>query len=301
MAIAENITEIIGNTPILRVNSLSKNILAKCEFKNPGGSVKDRIAFNMINEALKSGKIDKNTTIIEPTSGNTGIGLAMVCASMGLKLILTMPESMSIERRKILKAYGAKLELTPASEGMAGTLTKAKELNEKIENSVILGQFENPANPQIHRVTTALEILRDTDGKVDIFVAAIGTGGTITGVGEVLKSKIDGIKIVAVEPSKSAILSGEKPAPHKIQGIGANFIPKILNQEVYDEIITVDDEEAMKMSRFVAKHEGLLVGISSGANLVAAKELSNRYPDKTVLTMLPDTGERYLSGELFEE
>ncbi len=303
MLIANNVLELIGNTPLVKINSLSSDqseIVAKCEFMNPNSSIKDRIGMNMIKDALERGVIDKDTTIIEPTSGNTGIALASVCAALGLKLILTMPESMSLERRALLKALGAQLVLTPKEEGMAGTLTKADALHQEIENSIILGQFSNPANPQIHRETTALEIYRDCDGKVDIFVAAIGTGGTITGVGEVLKEKIKGCKVVAVEPETSPLLSLGHAGPHKIQGIGANFVPEILNREIIDEIITVSDEEAINMSRFIAKNEGLLIGISAGANLVAAKRLSEKEPGKRVVTILPDTGERYLSSGLYE-
>lgn len=306
MKIAKNITELIGKTPLVRINSLSQKagaeIVGKCEFLNPTHSVKDRIAFSMIDEALKSGKITKDTTLIEPTSGNTGIGLASICAAFGIKLILTMPESMSIERRKLLAFFGAKIVLTPANEGMNGAVKKAMELCSKTPNCYMLQQFENEANPKIHEITTAREIIEDTDGKIDILVAAIGTGGTISGVGEVLKKELKNIKIIAVEPSDSAVLSGKKPGIHKIQGIGAGFIPKILRRELIDEIITVTNDEAFSYSRSCAKEEGLLVGISSGANLCAAFKVASRAENrgKRVVTILCDTGERYLSTQLFE-
>jgi len=300
MNIAENVTQLIGKTPLLRLSNFS-NVIAKCEFMNPNGSVKDRIGFNMIDDALKSEKIDKNTTLIEPTSGNTGIALASVAASLGMKIVITMPESMSIERRKLMSALGAKLVLTPASEGMKGAINKANELHSQIENSYILQQFQNPANPDIHRKTTALEILEDTDANIDFFVAAIGTGGTITGVGEILKKEIPNIKIIAVEPADSAVLSGKDAGPHKIQGIGAGFIPDILNTTIYDEVIEVKNEDAFMMAKSVAKKEGILVGISSGANLYAAQKIACENPNSTVVTIFPDTGERYLSGPLFDE
>ncbi|WP_281950335.1 cysteine synthase A [Nitrosophilus kaiyonis] len=303
MNIKNNVTELIGNTPLVLINSLSSKykakIIGKCEFMNPTSSVKDRIGFNMIKKAIEEGKIDETSTIIEPTSGNTGIALASVCASFGLKLILTMPESMSIERRKLLKAFGAKLELTPANLGMKGAIEKAYELLKEIPNSFMPNQFENPANPEIHRLTTAKEILKDTDGEIDCFVAGVGTGGTISGVGEVLKEYNKDIKIYAVEPKKSPVLSGGKPGPHKIQGIGAGFIPKTLNINIIGEVIQIDDEEAFEMARFVAKEEGLLVGISSGANLAAACKIAQKNPGKNIITILCDTGERYLSTELF--
>ena len=299
MKIAENITGLIGNTPLIKLNSISANIIAKCEFMNPTSSVKDRIGFSMIDDSIKSGKLGKNTTVIEPTSGNTGIAIASVCASLGIKLILTMPSSMSIERRKILSALGASLELTDAKLGMQGAIDKAIELNKTIKDSIILQQFENPANPKIHRETTAKEIFNDTDGDIDIFVASVGTGGTITGTGEALKKMIPNLKIVAVEPTNSAVLSGEKSGVHKIQGIGAGFIPKVLNKEIYDEIVKVSDEDAIQTSRYLASHEGLLVGISAGANVYVAKKLSEKYPDKMIVTILCDTAERYLSTELF--
>jgi cysteine synthase A len=304
MKIAENITQLIGNTPMIKLNHASKNsganIFAKCEFMNPTSSIKDRIATNMIEDAMSKGYITKDTTVIEPTSGNTGVALASVCASLGIKLILTMPESMSIERRKILKAFGARLELTDASKGMIGSLEKAQELNKSIKNSIILQQFSNPANPQIHRSTTAQEILNDCDKKIDIFVSSVGTGGTITGVGEILKKEIPDLKIVAVEPENSAVLSGESMGAHKIQGIGAGFIPEVLNSDIYDEIVKVSDDDAYKSARELAKDEGLLVGISSGANVFASKEIAKKYPNKNIITILCDTGERYLSGDLFE-
>ncbi|PHS42216.1 MAG: cysteine synthase A [Sulfurovum sp.] len=304
--IANNIEELIGNTPLVRINILSEetgtNILGKCEFMNPTSSVKDRIAFYMINEALKSGDIDERTTIIEPTSGNTGIGLAAICASKGLKLILTMPESMSIERRKILTHLGAELVLTPAEEGMSGAIGKADILEKELHNAKVLQQFNNPNNPDIHRKTTAPEILKDTEGNIDIFVASVGTGGTLTGAGEVLKSQIPALKVIAVEPSASPVLEGGSAGSHKIQGIGAGFIPKILNTELYDEVIAVSNEDAFTMARKIAAEEGLLIGISSGANLHAAKLLASRPENKgkTIVTILCDTAERYLSTELFD-
>lgn len=304
--IANNIEELIGNTPLVRINTLSDEtgttILGKCEFVNPTSSVKDRIAFNMINAALKSGAINKDTTIIEPTSGNTGIGLAAVCAAKGMKLILTMPESMSIERRKLLAHLGAKLVLTPASEGMGGAIAKADELEQTLPNAKVLQQFKNPNNPDIHRKTTALEILRDTQNTLDIFVAAVGTGGTLTGTSEVLKEHLPHLKAIAVEPSDSPVLEGGKGGPHKIQGIGAGFIPEILNTEIYDEVIPVNNEDAFEMAGKIAKEEGLLVGISAGANLYAAKIMASRPENrgKTIVTILCDTAERYLSTELFD-
>lgn len=301
---AKNVTELVGNTPLVKINSLSDEfnaqILGKCEFLNPTHSVKDRIAKNMIETAIKENKINPNTTIIEPTSGNTGIGLAMVCAALKLKLILTMPESMSIERRKLLKALGANLVLTPASLGMSGAVQKADELQSQKSNSLLIGQFQNPANPQMHYQTTAVEIYEATKGKIDFFVAAIGTGGTISGVGKYLKEKIPNIKIIAVEPDTSAILSGKAPGAHKIQGIGAGFIPKALDTKIYDEILQISSDEAIKTARDLAKNDGLLVGISSGANTKAASIIAQKNPDKTIVTILCDTGERYLSTELYE-
>jgi cysteine synthase A len=303
MKIAQNITQLIGNTPLVKLNAISQEsnatIIGKCEFMNPTSSVKDRIGFNMIEDAMQKGHIKEGTTIIEPTSGNTGIALASICASLGIKLILTMPESMSIERRKVLAAFGAQLELTDKAKGMNGAIEKAQSLHKEIENSLILQQFSNPANPDIHRKTTALEILRDTDKKIDIFVAAVGTGGTITGTGEVLKKEIPGMKVIAVEPIDSPVLSGGAGGAHKIQGIGAGFIPDALNTEIYDEIIQVSNEDAFSMAKELAKTEGLLVGISAGANAYAAREVAKANPGKTIVTILCDTGERYLSTELF--
>ncbi len=307
MNIANNITELIGNTPLVRLNEPSKQsgavILGKCEFMNPTSSVKDRIGFNMIRRALEKGQIDKETTIIEPTSGNTGIALAANCAALGLKLILTMPDSMSVERRKLLKALGAELVLTPAAEGMKGSIKKAQELKERLAKAIILQQFQNPSNPEIHELTTAREILRDTDGKLDAFVAAVGTGGTITGTGHVLRNELGNVTIVAVEPKSSPVLSGGLPAPHKIQGIGAGFVPDIVDTALFDEVIQVSNEDAFATSRMLAKKEGLLVGISSGANVYAAMTLAKRpeFQNKTIVTVLCDTAERYLSTELFDE
>jgi cysteine synthase A len=297
--IFKNITDTIGKTPLLEIYSdeLDTRILAKLEYFNPGGSVKDRVALSMINDAEKQGLINKDTVIIEPTSGNTGIGLALVCASRGYKLKLTMPESMSVERRKILQAYGAGIVLTPAGDGMKGSIAKAIELSSKIENSFIPQQFENPANPDAHRKTTAIEILEDTEGKVDVFVSAVGTGGTITGISEVLKQNNPRIKIVAVEPEDSAVLSGESAGPHKIQGIGAGFIPEILNTEIIDEVVKVGSEEAILASKNIAKESGVFVGISSGAALHVAFEQAKKDENKgkTIVVILPDGGERYLS------
>lgn len=307
MNIANNITELIGDTPLVRLNKASQKtgatILGKCEFLNPTSSVKDRIGFNMIRRAQENGRINSETTIIEPTSGNTGIALAANCAAQNIKLILTMPDSMSVERRNILKALGAELVLTPAAKGMKGSIAKAEELHAQIENSIILQQFANKANPEIHRLTTAKEILRDTDGKLDAFVAAVGTGGTLTGTSEVLKQEVQNIAIFAVEPEASAILSGEQPSPHKIQGIGAGFVPDILNTSVYGEIIKVSNEDALNTARSLAHDEGLLVGISAGANVYAAMQVASRaeFQGKTIVTILCDTGERYLSTELFSE
>jgi cysteine synthase A len=304
--IANSIEELIGNTPLVKINSLSNEtgttILGKCEFMNPTSSVKDRIALNMINEAIKEGKITQKSTIIEPTSGNTGIGLAAICAAKGLKLILTMPDSMSIERQKLLTYLGAKLVLTPAAEGMNGSIEKANAIAEELDDAIVLQQFQNPNNPDIHRKTTALEILRDTDNSIDIFIAAVGTGGTLTGTSEVLKDKLPHLRSIAVEPKDSAILSGGSAGAHKIQGIGAGFIPDILNTSIYDEVITVSNEDAYKMARKVAKEEGLLVGISAGANLHAAYQtaLKPQNRGKVIVTILCDTAERYLSTELFD-
>ncbi len=307
MNIANNITELIGNTPLVRLNEASRltgaEILGKCEFMNPTSSVKDRIGFNMIKRALERGEIDKETTIIEPTSGNTGIALAANCAALGLKLILTMPDSMSIERRKLLKALGAELVLTPAAQGMKGSIAKAEELKAELGKAVILQQFQNPSNPEIHELTTAKEILRDTEGKLDAFVAAVGTGGTITGTSRVLRKEIPDIAIFAVEPKNSPVLSGGSPAPHKIQGIGAGFVPDILDTSVFGKVIQVSNEDAFATSRMLAKKEGLLVGISAGANVYAAMQVAKRseFQGKRIVTILCDTGERYLSTELFDE
>uniref|UniRef100_UPI002B242247 cysteine synthase A n=1 Tax=Aliarcobacter butzleri TaxID=28197 RepID=UPI002B242247 len=276
-------------------------VLGKCEFLNPTHSVKDRIGTNMINTALKEGLINKDTIVIEPTSGNTGIALASVCAALGIKLILTMPASMSIERRRLLQALGAKLVLTPPEKGMKGAIEKANELKEETPNSFIPQQFANKANPEIHRLTTAQEILKDTDGKIDIFIAAVGTGGTLTGTGEILKAHNPNIKIIAVEPEASPVLSGGNPGPHKIQGIGAGFVPDILNTKIYDEIIQVSNDAAIETSRQLAQNEGLLVGISAGANAYVASQVAARPENKgkTIVTILCDTGERYLSSGLY--
>ncbi|MFW6034837.1 MAG: cysteine synthase A [Halothermotrichaceae bacterium] len=305
MAIYENVTELIGNTPILKLNSLTSSdeaqILLKIEKNNPGGSIKDRICSSMIKTAEENGKLKPGGTIVEPTSGNTGIGLALIGAAKGYKVILTMPESMSVERRKILKAYGAKIVLTPGENGMKGAIDKAREIAEENENTFIPQQFQNKANPKIHRKTTAREIIEDTEGNIDYFVAGVGTGGTLTGVGEILKEEIDKIQIIAVEPDNSAVLSGEGPGPHKIQGIGAGFIPDVLNTEIIDRVIKVKNEESLETSRKLARKEGLLLGISSGAAAAAAVKLAKEVgPDKTIVTIAPDSGERYLSTELFE-
>ena len=307
MNIANNITDLIGNTPLVRLNAPSKltgaTILGKCEFMNPTSSVKDRIGYNMIKRAQEAGKVKENTTIIEPTSGNTGIALAANCAAQKIKLILTMPESMSVERRNLLKALGAELVLTPAAKGMNGAIEKADELQKEIPNSLVLQQFANPANPEIHVLTTAKEILRDTDKKLDAFVAAVGTGGTITGTSQVLREEIVNIAIIAVEPKASAVLSGGKAGPHVIQGIGAGFVPDVLNTNVYGEVIQVSNEDAIKTARMLAKEEGLLVGISAGANVWATMQVASRkeFQGKTLLTILCDTGERYLSTALFSD
>jgi len=306
--IAQNITELIGNTPLLelkkydREHNLAGRILAKLEYFNPLGSVKDRIALSMIEDAEKNGKLKPGATIIEPTSGNTGIGLAYVAAAKGYKIILTMPDTMSVERRNLLKALGAKLVLTPGSAGMKGAIQKAVELAAATEGSYIPQQFENSSNPEIHRRTTAKEILNDTDGKVDFFIAGVGTGGTITGVGEVLKAHNSQVKIIAVEPFDSQVLAGGKPGPHKIQGIGAGFIPTVMNMKILDQIIPVKTEEAFAAARQLAQTEGVLVGISSAAVLFAATEIAKKEENrgKTIVALFPDTGERYLSTPLFD-
>jgi len=300
-----DITEAFGRTPLVKLNRIVPDngveVFVKLEFYNPTSSVKDRIAIAMLNDAQEKGLIKKDTVIIEPTSGNTGIGLASVCAARGYRLILTMPDTMSKERRVLLKALGAELVLTDGSKGMKGAVEKALELKEKIKNSFIPEQFKNPANPEIHRRTTAMEILEDTDGKIDVFVCGVGTGGTITGVGEVLKKKNSGIKIVAVEPFDSPVLSGGAPGPHKIQGIGAGFVPEVLNREVIDEIFKVKNEEAMSTARICAKKEGILCGISSGANIFASIKIAETLEKgMRIVTVAPDTGERYLSTGLFD-
>ena len=303
----EDITKTIGNTPLVRIKSLTKGmdaaVLAKMESCNPLSSVKDRISIAMIEAAEKDELLKKDTIVIEPTSGNTGIGLAFVCAAKGYKLILTMPDTMSIERRQLLKILGAELILTEGAKGMPGAIEKAKELVENTPNSFMPQQFDNPVNPQIHRETTAKEIWEDTEGKVDIFIAGVGTGGTVTGVGEVLKKHKPSVKIIALEPIESAVLSGEGPGPHKLQGIGAGFVPSVLNTEVIDEIIKVSQNDAGNVACRLAKEEGILVGISSGAAMWAALEVAKREGSKgkTIVVVLPDTGERYLSTWLFQE
>ncbi|MFC4767574.1 cysteine synthase A [Effusibacillus consociatus] len=306
MKVANSIAELIGNTPIVKLNHVAgpndAEIYLKLESFNPGGSVKDRIALSMIEEAEKEGIIKPGDTILEPTSGNTGIGLAMMAAAKGYRAILVMPDTMSMERRNLLRAYGAELVLTPGAQGMKGAIAKAEEIKAENPNYFIPQQFKNPANPKIHRETTAREILAALDGQVDAFVGGVGTGGTITGVGEVLKKEIGpDVKIVAVEPSASPVLSGGQPGPHKIQGIGAGFVPDILNREVIDEVITVDNEVAFEFARKVAKEEGILVGISSGANIYAALQVAQKLgAGKKVVTVAPSTGERYLSTALFQ-
>lgn len=305
--IYNSVTELIGNTPLLAVNKYGRvrgfgtAVYAKLEYFNPAGSVKDRIALAMIEDAEEKGLLKEGAVIIEPTSGNTGIGLAAIAAAKGYRIILTMPETMSIERRNLLKAYGAELVLTEGAKGMKGSIAKAQELAEQTEGAFIPGQFENPANPAMHKKTTGPEIWEDTDGAVDIFVAGVGTGGTVTGIGEYLKSKKADVKIVAVEPMASPVLSKGEAGPHKIQGIGAGFVPDVLNTDIYDEIITVDNEEAFEAGREFARAEGILVGISSGAALVAAEQLSKRPENagKNIVVLLPDTGDRYLSTALF--
>ncbi len=308
MNINKKISDLIGRTPLLELGNIEKNlnleakVVAKLEYFNPAGSVKDRIAKNMIDNAEASGKLKPGSVLIEPTSGNTGIGLASVAAARGYRLIITMPETMSIERRKLMKAYGAELVLTEGAKGMKGAIAKAEELAKEIENSFIPSQFTNPANPETHEKTTGPEIWEDTDGTVDIFVAGVGTGGTVSGVGKYLKSKNPDVKVVAVEPKDSPVLSEGKSGPHKIQGIGAGFVPETLDTKIYDEIITVANEDAFETGRLIAKSEGVLVGISSGASLWAAIQLAKRPENKgkTIVALLPDTGERYLSTAMFE-
>ena len=301
--------ELVGNTPLLELSKIEEKlqllskIYAKVEYFNPAGSVKDRIALAMIEDAEKQGLLKKGCVIIEPTSGNTGIGLASIGVMKGYNVVLTMPESMSIERRKLLKAYGAKIELTPASEGMKGAIAKAKELSEQIPNAIILGQFVNPNNPKMHYETTGPEIYKDLNGKVDVFVAGVGTGGTITGAGKYLKEQNPNVEVIAVEPETSPVLSEGHAGPHKIQGIGAGFVPDTLETSVYDRVITVSNDDAFEYGRLIAKTEGILVGISSGAALKAAVELAKQeqYKDKNIVVLLPDSGDRYLSTPLFEE
>ena len=306
MNYAENVTGLIGNTPLVKLQKSSERsgaiVLGKCEFMNPTHSVKDRIGTNMITTALEQGLITEGTTVFEPTSGNTGIALASICAGLNIKLVLTMPSSMSIERRKLLKALGAELVLTEPEKGMKGAVDKANELAEQTPNSFVPQQFANAANPDIHRKTTAKEILADTDGKVDIFIAAIGTGGTITGTGEILKEHNPDVQVIAVEPEASPILSGGKPGPHKIQGIGAGFVPDVLNTNVYDEVIQVSNDDAIATSRKLANEEGLLVGVSAGANAFVAEQVAARPENKgkVIVTILCDTGERYLSSGLYD-
>ena len=300
MNIAENLLATVGNTPLVKINRLNDGkaeIIAKIEAFNPGGSAKDRVGIAMIEAAEAAGLLSPGGTIIEPTSGNTGVGLALAAAVKGYRLILTMPDTMSVERRKLLAAYGAELVLTPGAEGMRGSIEKAAELQKANPGSFIPQQFENPANPEAHRRTTAREILRDTDGKVDVFVAGVGTGGTLTGVGEVLKEKLPQVKIIAVEPASSPLLSGGKASPHKIQGIGANFIPAVLNTGIIDRVMTVTDEDALDTARLAASKEGMLIGVSGGAALKAALQLSHEaeFAGKRIIVLLPDTGERYLS------
>ncbi len=305
----KNLTELVGNTPLLELSKIEKKyalkakIFAKIEYFNPAGSVKDRIAMQMILDAEEEGKLQKGGTIIEPTSGNTGIGLASIGIARGYKVIIVMPESMSLERRKLVKAYGAELVLTEAALGMKGAIAKANELLGEIEGSVILGQFDNPSNPKVHYLTTGPEIFKDLNGKVDAFVAGVGTGGTISGVGKYLKEQNKNVKVFAVEPDASAVLSGEKPGPHMIQGIGAGFVPNTLDTGIYDEIIRVANEDALAFGKMISRTEGILVGISSGAALFAGVQLAKRkeFEGKNIVILLPDNGDRYLSTKLFEE
>ncbi len=307
--IAKNLTDLIGNTPLLelanynRANNLEARVIGKLEYFNPAGSVKDRIGYAMIKDAEDKGLLNKDTIIIEPTSGNTGVALAFVAAARGYRLILTMPDTMTLERRSLLKALGAELVLTPGAEGMPGAIRKAEELVAQTPNAFIPQQFKNPANPEIHRKTTAEEVWRDTDGAVDIFIAGVGTGGTVSGVGEVLKAKKPSVQIIAVEPLESPVLSGGSPGPHKIQGIGAGFVPEVFNREVIDEIFKVKSDEAIDTARSLSRNEGLLVGISSGAAAFAATQLAKRPENKgkVIVALLPDTGERYLSHPVFAE
>lgn len=308
MKVADKLTDLIGNTPLLEVRRFASSegamarVVAKLEYFNPAGSSKDRVALAMVEEAEKSGRLKSGATIIEPTSGNTGVGLALVAAVKGYRLILTMPETMSVERRCLLKAYGAEIVLTDGASGMAGSIKRAEELRDSIDGAIILQQFENPANPMAHRKTTAEEIWRDTDGKVDVFVACVGTGGTVSGTGARLKELNPNIKIVAVEPMESQVLAGKAAAPHKIQGIGANFIPDNYDGNVVDEVVPVSGDDAIRTSRLLAQKEGLLVGISSGAAAAAALQIAKRdeFKDKTIVALFPDTGERYLSTELWQ-
>ena len=298
MQLATNIKDLIGNTPILQLNNINSNIYVKCEFVNPTSSIKDRAALSMIENAIKDGTIDKTTHIIEPTSGNTGVALASICASLGMSLTLVMPSSMSIERQKLMKYFGANVVLTDSKDGMQGSVDKANKLNKEIKNSIVLDQFSNIYNPLSHK-QTAKEILDTMGDDIDIFITSVGTGGTFSGVAKVLKKQIPSLKAIAIEPKNSAVLSKEKPSSHKIQGIGAGFIPKNLDLTLIDEIFTIDDNDAFDMARILAKKEGLLVGISSGANVYAANEISKKYPNKKIVTFLCDTAERYLSSELF--
>ena len=307
VSIANNITELIGNTPMLRLNKLSEEtgvqIVGKLEYFNPGGSVKDRIGYSMIATAEAAGQVDEETVVIEATSGNTGIALAVVCAAKGYRLILTMPDTMSIERRNLLQAYGAELVLTPGTDGMPGAIAEADRLAKQFPKTFIPRQFQNPANPEIHRKTTADEIWRDTEGQIDLFVAGVGTGGTVTGVGEKLKPRRPSLQIIAVEPANSPVLSGGRPGPHRIQGLGAGFIPDTLNREIVDEVVTVTNEQAKRMTRSLARDEGLLLGISSGAAAFVAREIALRPENKgkLLVVILPDTGERYLSTPTFQD